>query len=140
MLFSLLVKVIKLPLMPLVYILPPWHFFMLDILMLKIVNHLLRKNALTSLLINGQLKSLLLNVIYMLLKAFNLFHLVLNLSGVLNSLLVILKILLLMMLIFLNASVLVINLKLFIKVFGPNLSNIRLSNNSLKHILMKELR
>ena len=77
-------------------------------------------------------------MIYLLLKIFSLFLLVLNHSGVLNFVLEILEMLFLMMLIYLNASVLVMNLKKSIKVFGLNLLNMILLTNLYKLSSLKE--
>lgn len=74
----------------------------------------------------------------MLLNIFNLFLLVLKLNMALNSLLEIFGMSLLMMLIYLNVSVLVINLKMSIRVFGPNLFNMDLLNILLKLSSLKE--
>lgn len=108
------------------------------ILMLKIQSRWLKNNVKISTQNNISIKNLLLNVIYLLLKIYSLFLSVLKHNMVLNLVQEILGILSSMMLIYLNVSVLVTNLNMFIKEFGQSLYNMNLLKSSLKLTLQKE--
>ena len=126
--------------MLLAYIHLQCHYRMPRILMLKIQNLWLKNNVKISTQKNIRIKNLLLNVIYLYLKIYSLFLSVLKHNMVLNLVLEILGMLSSMMLIYLNVSVLVINLNVFIKEFGLSQYNMNLLKISLKLTLQKELK